>query len=215
MEAKRQLSGVVGIDMLAGPTELLIVADSTASPKKIAADMIAQAEHDEDATAWCITTDHQLVERLPWELEEALARAPRAAVARAALALNGLIVWAPAMQEAVEVVNRRAPEHLEILARDPESIAEGVRHAGAIFLGDDSPEPVGDYLAGPSHVLPTAGTARFASPLGVYDFIKRTSIIRYTRSRFLNDADRVIALAKAEGLPGHAEAVRVRVKDAE
>ena len=114
------------------------------------------------------------------------------------------------MREAIEVANRRAPEHLEIVAEGAERVAGGIRHAGAIFLGDDTPEPVGDYLAGPSHVLPTSGTARYASPLGVYDFVKRTSVIRYTRARLAEDADAIIALAEAEGLYGHAEAVRIR-----
>jgi histidinol dehydrogenase len=117
------------------------------------------------------------------------------------------------MRDAVEVANRRAPEHLEVVAEGAERIAASVRHAGAIFLGDDTPEPVGDYIAGPSHVLPTGGTARFASPLGVYDFIKRTSVVRYTRARLASDADAIIALAEAEGLYGHAEAVRIRTRD--
>jgi histidinol dehydrogenase len=212
-EAKRQVAGLVGIDMLAGPTELVVMADGTADADRVAIDMIAQAEHDEDATAWCVTTDLQLAEAVPGALERALARAPRGAIARTALDRNGLVIWVPSTREAVQVVNLRAPEHLMILTRDPEAVAEGVRHAGAIFLGEDSPEPVGDYIAGPSHVLPTGGTARFASPLGVYDFVKRTSIVWYNRSRLLNDADRIIVLAAAEGLPGHAEAVRVRIRD--
>ncbi|MGH7703549.1 MAG: histidinol dehydrogenase [Gemmatimonadales bacterium] len=214
-EAKHQVAGQVGIDLVAGPTELLIIADSTADPRHIAYDMVAQAEHDEDATAWCITPDQQLADALPAALEAALVQAPRAAVARVALQRHGLVVWVPSLLDAVDVVNLRAPEHLQIVTRDPENLAQGVRHAGAIFLGDDSPEPVGDYIAGPSHVLPTGGTARFSSPLGVYDFVKRTSLIRYTRSRFLNDADRIIALAEAEGLSGHAEAVRVRMQEPE
>jgi histidinol dehydrogenase len=209
-EAKRQVVGQVGIDMIAGPTEVLILADATASPARVAADMIAQAEHDEDAVAWCVTTDPALAERLSVVLVEALERAPRAAIARTALERNGLVVLVPSMREAIEVVNRRAPEHLEIVAEGAERIAKSIRHAGAIFLGDETPEPVGDYLAGPSHVLPTSGTARYASPLGVYDFIKRTSVIRYTRARLAADADAIIALAEAEGLYGHAEAVRVR-----
>jgi histidinol dehydrogenase len=209
-EAKRQVVGQVGIDMIAGPTEILILADATARPARVAADLIAQAEHDEDAVAWCVTTDPGLVEALPAALAEALARAPRAAIARSALERNGLIVLVPSMREAIDVANRRAPEHLEIVAEGAERIAGGIRHAGAIFLGDDTPEPVGDYLAGPSHVLPTSGTARYASPLGVYDFVKRTSVIRYTRARLADDADAIIALAEAEGLYGHAEAVRVR-----
>jgi histidinol dehydrogenase len=209
-EAKRQVVGQVGIDMVAGPTEVLIIADGTASPARIAADLIAQAEHDEDATAWCITTDAAVADAIPGALEAALASAPRAAIARAALERNGLIVVVPSMRDAIEVVNRRAPEHLEILAEGAERIATGVRHAGAIFLGDHTPEPVGDYLAGPSHVLPTGGTARYASPLGVYDFVKRTSIIRYSPERLAADADAIIALAEAEGLYGHAAAVRIR-----
>jgi histidinol dehydrogenase len=209
-EAKRQVVGVVGIDMIAGPTEILIIADATARPARVAADLIAQAEHDEDAVAWCVTTDPSLAEALPAALEAALGRAPRAAIARTALERNGLIVLVPSMREAIEVANRRAPEHLEIVAEGPERVAGGIRHAGAIFLGDDTPEPVGDYLAGPSHVLPTSGTARYASPLGVYDFVKRTSVIRYTRARLAEDADAIIALAEAEGLYGHAEAVRIR-----
>ena len=209
-EAKRQVVGQVGIDMIAGPTEVLIIADGSAWPARIAADMIAQAEHDEDATSWCVTTDAGIADAIPAALEAALAGAPRAAIARAALERNGLVIVVPSMREAIEVANRRAPEHLEILAEGAERIAAGVRHAGAIFLGDYTPEPVGDYLAGPSHVLPTGGTARYASPLGVYDFVKRTSIIRYSAERLAADADAIIALAEAEGLYGHAEAVRVR-----
>ncbi len=209
-EAKRQVVGQVGIDMIAGPTEVLIIADATARADWIAADLIAQAEHDEDATSWCVTTDPLLADALPGALETALARAPRAAIARTALGRNGAIILVPSMREAIEVANRRAPEHLEIMAEGAERIAKSVRHAGAIFLGDETPEPVGDYLAGPSHVLPTGGTARYASPLGVYDFVKRTSVIRYTRARLAGDADALVALAEAEGLYGHAEAVRIR-----
>jgi histidinol dehydrogenase len=210
-EAKRQVVGQVGIDMIAGPTEIVILADATAWPSRVAADLIAQAEHDEDAVSWCVTTDPALAAALPAALEEALAKAPRAAIARTALERNGLIVLVPSMREAVEVVNRRAPEHLEVVTEAAERVASSIRHAGAIFLGDETPEPVGDYLAGPSHVLPTSGTARYASPLGVYDFVKRTSVIRYTRARLAEDADAIIALAEAEGLYGHAEAVRMRV----
>src|SRR5690242_1799004 len=209
-EAKRQVVGQVGIDMIAGPTEVLIIADHTARPDRVAADLIAQAEHDEDAVSWCVTTDPALAEALPAALADALASAPRAAIARTALERNGLIVLVPSMREAIEVANRRAPEHLEIITEGAERVAGGIRHAGAIFLGDDTPEPVGDYLAGPSHVLPTGGTARYASPLGVYDFVKRTSVIRYSRARLAEDAAAIIALAEAEGLYGHAEAVRVR-----
>jgi histidinol dehydrogenase len=201
----------VGIDMIAGPTEVLIIADASARPERVAADMIAQAEHDQDASSWCVSTDADLAEALASELDRALAGAPREAIARAALERNGLIVTAGSMRDAIEVANRRAPEHLQIVAEGAERIASAVRNAGAIFLGDDTPEPVGDYIAGPSHVLPTSGTARYASPLGVYDFVKRTSVIRYSPQRLMKDADAIIALAEAEGLFGHAAAVRVRV----
>ena len=201
-EAKRQVVGRVGIDMIAGPTEVLIIADGTAQPERLAADMIAQAEHDEDATSWCVCTDPDIAEALPAALERALAQAPRAGIARAALERNGLIVIAASMRDAIEVANRRAPEHLQIVADGAERIASSIRNAGAIFLGDDTPEPVGDYIAGPSHVLPTSGTARYASPLGVYDFVKRTSVIRYAPARLQADAAAIIALAEAEGLYG-------------
>ncbi|MGH7628271.1 MAG: histidinol dehydrogenase [Gemmatimonadales bacterium] len=210
-EAKRQVVGQVGIDMIAGPTEVLVLADGSADPACVAADLIAQAEHDEDACAWCVTPDRALADALPQALERALGSTPRAAIARVALERNGLVVLVPSIREAIDVANLRAPEHLEILADGAERIASEIRHAGAIFLGDDTPEPVGDYLAGPSHVLPTAGTARYASPLGVYDFVKRTSVIRYSRPRLEADAVHIIALAEAEGLAGHAHAVRVRM----
>lgn len=210
-EAKRQVAGPVGIDMIAGPTELLVIADSSADPSWVAADLIAQAEHDEDATAWLVTTDRNLAEGVAAAIETHLGRNPRAAIARAALERNGLIVLVPNLADAVTVANLRAPEHLEIVTEDAEAVADGVRYAGAIFLGGDTPEPVGDYIAGPSHVLPTGGTARHASPLGVYDFLRRTSVIRYTRDRLNSDAASIIALAEAEGLYGHAAAVQVRL----
>lgn len=212
-EAKRQLAGLVGIDMIAGPTEVLVIADDAADPVHVAADLIAQAEHDTDATAWLVTTAEPLVDAVDRELVRQLDRAPRAAVAARALQANGLAVLVPDLETAVEVANRKAPEHLELLVREPERLLDGVRHAGAVFLGDASPEPVGDYLAGPSHVLPTGGTARFASPLGVYDFVRRMSVIAYSPARLAGDADHIIALAEAEGLPGHAEAIRRRRDD--
>jgi histidinol dehydrogenase len=210
-EAKRQVVGRVGIDMIAGPTEVVVIADQTARPERVAADLIAQAEHDEDATSWCVTTDPDLAEALPSVLEQTLARTPRGPIARAALERNGLIVFAGSMRDAIEAVNRRAPEHVQVVVEGAERVASSIRNAGAIFLGDDTPEPVGDYIAGPSHVLPTAGTARFASPLGVYDFVKRTSVIRYSPARLAQDAESIIVLAEAEGLYAHAEAVRMRV----
>lgn len=210
-EAKRQVAGEVGIDMLAGPTEILIIADETADVRWVAADLIAQAEHDEDACAWCVTTSVALADALDGELARQVARAPRRAIVEPALRDHGVVVVVPNLDAAVEVANRRAPEHLEILVRDPWPVARRIRHAGAIFVGGASPEPVGDYLAGPSHVLPTGGTARYVSPLGVYDFVKRISVIGYSQEQLARDAAHVIALAEAEGLFGHAEAVRARL----
>jgi len=212
-EAKRQVAGAVGIDMLAGPTEVLVIADRTAAVRHVAADLIAQAEHDEDACAWCVTTSRELADGLDPELERQLARAPRRAIAERALAAHGVLVLVPTLDAALEVANRRAPEHVELLVERPWPLVDAIRHAGAIFVGSYMPEPVGDYVAGPSHVLPTAGTARYVSPLGVYDFVKRISVIAYSRERLQQDAAHIIALAEAEGLPGHAEAVRLRASD--
>src|SRR5438094_916962 len=209
-EAKRQVAGEVGIDMMAGPTEVLIIADGHADVRFIAADMIAQAEHDEDACAWCVTTSTVLADALDNELARQVARAPRKTIVERSLAAHGVVVVVPDLDSAVEVANRRAPEHLEVLTRDPWPVARRIRHAGAIFVGASTPEPVGDYLAGPSHVLPTSGTARYVSPLGVYDFVKRISVIGYSEWQLEQDAAHIIALAEAEGLFGHAEAVRVR-----
>jgi histidinol dehydrogenase len=211
-EAKRQAVGRVGIDSIAGPTEVLVLADHTAMPARVAADLVAQAEHDEDACAWCVTTSSALAEALPAALEHAVARAPRGAIARASLERNGLVVEVPSIDVAVEVSDLRAPEHLQIIMADARAVSARIHHAGAIFLGDLTPEPVGDYVAGPSHVLPTAGTARYASPLGVPDFTKRTSIIAYSAERLRQDAPHIMALAEAEGLAGHAEAIRVRTR---
>jgi histidinol dehydrogenase len=209
-EAKRQVAGAVGIDMLAGPTEVLIIADESADPRYVAADLIAQAEHDEDATAWCVTTSPALAAALDAEVARQVTRSPRKAIVERALTAHGTVVLVPDLDAALEVANRRAPEHLELLVADPWPLANRVRHAGAVFVGRTTPEPVGDYLAGPSHVLPTGGTARYVSPLGVYDFVKRISVISYSSERLAEDAGAIIALAEAEGLFGHAEAVRIR-----
>ena len=212
-EAKRQLAGggIVGIDMLAGPTEVLVIADEAGDVRAVAADLIAQAEHDEDASAWCVTTSARLADALPGELARQVARSPRRVIVERSLADHGVVVVVPDLDAAVEVANRRAPEHVELLVGgDPWPLVERIRHAGAIFVGGATPEPVGDYVAGPSHVLPTAGTARYVSPLGVYDFVKRTSVIAYAPQRLAQDAEHIIALAEAEGLFGHADAVRIR-----
>jgi histidinol dehydrogenase len=210
-EAKRQVTGEVGIDMLAGPTEVLVIADQSAGVDRVAADLIAQAEHDADACAWCVTTSAALADALDAELEGQLARAPRRAIAEESLRRHGVVVVVPTLEAAVHVANLRAPEHLELLVAAPWPLVDAIRHAGAIFVGGSTPEPVGDYIAGPSHVLPTGGTARYVSPLGVYDFVKRISVIAYSREQLEADAAHIIALAEAEGLFGHAEAIRTRL----
>jgi histidinol dehydrogenase len=212
-EAKRQVFGQVGIDMVAGPTEVLILADETADPDRVALDLIAQSEHDEDAGAWLATTSPALAAAIPAALERALATAPRAEIARASLRTNGLVILVRNREDLADVANLRAAEHLEIVTRDPEVLATMVRHAGAIFLGEATPEPIGDYVAGPSHVLPTGGTARYASPLGVYDFLKRSSVVRYSAARLAEDGPHAVVLAKAEGLFGHAAAVQCRLEE--
>lgn len=209
-EAKRQVFGAVDIDMVAGPSEILVIADDTADPVHVAADLIGQAEHDPDAIAWLVTTSQAVADAVPGELERLLERNPRRDVARAALEANGAIVVVGSLDDAAAVADLRAPEHLELLVAEPMVLAGRIRNAGAIFLGPNSPEPMGDYFAGPNHVLPTGGSARFASPLGVYDFVKRTSLIGLSPARLRRDAPHVIRLAESEGLFGHAEAVRVR-----
>ncbi|MQA92602.1 MAG: histidinol dehydrogenase [Gemmatimonas sp.] len=211
-EAKRQVFGQVDIDIIAGPSEILVIADGSADPVHVAADLIGQAEHDPDAIAWLVTNDEGLAAAVPDALDDLLARNPRREIAQTSLQQNGLIVIVPDLSAAAAVANLRAPEHLELLVAEPLQLAGGIRNAGAIFLGGHTPEPVGDYFAGPSHVLPTGGTARWASPLGVYDFVKRTSIIGYSRERLERDGPEVIRLAESEHLAGHAEAVRVRLQ---
>ncbi len=210
-EAKRQVFGRVDIDMVAGPSEILVIADELADARHIAADLIGQAEHDPDAIAWLVTTCAAHLTEVPREIERLLESNPRRDVARAALEANGALVQVPDLAAAAALADLRAPEHLELLVMEPLVLAGRIRNAGAIFLGSWSPEPVGDYFAGPNHVLPTGGTARFASPLGVYDFVKRTSLIGYSPERFRSDAADVVRLAESEGLHGHAEAVRARL----
>lgn len=210
-EAKRQVFGRVDIDMVAGPSEILVIADETAHPLHVAADLIGQAEHDPDAISWLVTNSESLAAAVPAALDRLLAENPRREIARASLRENGLILVVPSLEAAARAADLRAPEHLELLVRDPLSLAGKIRNAGAIFLGGSSPEPVGDYFAGPNHVLPTGGTARWASPLGVYDFLKRTSLIGYSEERLRADAADVIRFAESEGLHGHAAAVRVRM----
>jgi histidinol dehydrogenase len=212
-EAKRQVYGQVDIDMVAGPSEILVIADHTADPRRVAADLIGQAEHDPDAISWLVTTSAALADRVPEAVQALLADNPRRDIARQALEANGLVAIVGTLEDAAALADLRAPEHLELLVERPMELAGAIRNAGAIFLGDSSPEPVGDYIAGPNHVLPTSGTARWASPLGTYDFLKRTSLIGYSPARLAADGPDIVRLAEAEGLHGHAEAVRVRIEE--
>lgn len=208
--AKKLLFGVVGIDAIAGPSEIVIVADHTARADFVAADLLAQAEHGEDASAVQITTDHALAERVAEELELQIESLPRRAIAQSSLENYGAVVLVDTLDEACGLVNELAPEHVEIITSDDEAVAAKIKHAGAIFFGAYTPEAVGDYLAGPNHVLPTGRTARFSSALGVYDFVKRTSLLRYSKSAFQSVADNVSALAHSEGLAAHARSVTIR-----
>ena len=211
-EAKRLVSGMVRIDMIAGPSEVLIVTDDTADVEHVAADMLAQAEHDTLALAVVVTTDRALAEALPAELERQLATLARQDIARTALADRGVILIAADLDEAIDLANDIAIEHLELSIADPWSRLPQIRHAGAIFLGGHTPEAAGDYLAGPNHVLPTMGTARFASALGVETFLKKSSIISYSARALAADSDHIQRLANLEGLTAHANSVAVRVR---
>lgn len=210
-EAKRQVAGLVRIDMIAGPSEVLIVADDSAAAASVAADMLAQAEHDPLALAILITTHEPLAKAVLAELDRQLPGLSRAQIARKALADRGVILLAADLEEAIEVANRIAIEHLELMLADPWAQIPHIRHAGAIFLGHHTPEAVGDYLAGPNHVLPTMGTARFASALGVETFLKKSSLISYSAQALAADAEHIIRLAKLEGLTAHAGSVAVRL----
>ncbi|MFD2171967.1 histidinol dehydrogenase [Tumebacillus lipolyticus] len=209
--AKQEVFGKVAIDMIAGPSEVMIVADDSADPDYVAADMLAQAEHDPRAAAICVTPSPALADRVARALAVQIERLPRKEIAAESLAARGAIVLTDDLEQAFALVDRMAPEHLELLVEDALSWAGRVENAGAIFVGPYSPEPVGDYFAGPNHTLPTAGTARFSSPLSVDDFIKKSSLICYGKESLLRNGHHVIALAEAEGLTAHAQAIRVRL----
>ncbi len=208
--AKKEVYGHCDIDMLAGPSEILIVADETADPVYTAADMLSQAEHDPLACSIVITDCAELAEKIAKEAERQLAKLPRQEIAKASLDRNGLIVIAEDIRQAIEFANVSAPEHMELLTREPFQLLPYVRHAGAVFLGAYSPEPLGDYFAGPNHVLPTGGTARYYSVLNVETFMKRTSIISYTQPALAAVSEDIIRLAETEGLDAHANAIRLR-----
>jgi histidinol dehydrogenase len=210
--AKKYVFGHVAIDCLAGPSEIVVVADDSAHPDYLALDMIAQAEHS-PGVAILVTWYAPLLDEVATALDKQLARLERGDLARESLERYGALVLAPDKKEALRCVNMLAPEHLHIQTRDPEAFADDVQHAGAIFLGPFTPVAVGDYAAGPSHVLPTGGTARFASGLNANDFRKRTSILRFTRNGLKEIAEDVIYMAKLEGLTAHAASVEVRAND--
>lgn len=210
-EAKRQVSGMVRIDMIAGPSEVLIVADKTARAANVAADMLAQAEHDPLALAILVTTHEPLAEEVLAELERQLPTLDRRDIATQSLTDKGVIIIATDLEEAIELANAIAIEHLELMIADPWATLPHIRHAGAIFMGSNTPEAAGDYFAGPNHVLPTMGTARFASALGVETFLKKSSIISYSEKALIADSDHIMRLARLEGLDGHANSVAVRL----
>ncbi|MDF1524923.1 MAG: histidinol dehydrogenase [bacterium] len=209
--AKKVVFGDVDIDMIAGPSEILVLADSTADPVLAAADLLSQAEHDPLAYPIFVTDDEDMLNRTVEEIRRQLELLPRQDIARQSLDSRGYLLLAGNMEQAISVVNRVAIEHLELMVTDPEKTLDSIENAGAIFLGMYTAEALGDYMAGPNHVLPTGGTARFFSPLGVYDFIKRSSIIWYDREAFLEKAGMVAQFARLEGLEAHARAVDLRV----
>lgn len=210
--AKKLVMGEVGIDMLAGPSEVLVLADETAVPEFVAIDLMAQAEHDPRAACYLVTTDATLPGRVDFALEALIAASPRAEVVRRSLEDNGLVVVCPDIDVAIDVSNTVAPEHLEVATADPFELLGSLRNAGAIFLGHWTCESLGDYVAGPNHVLPTGGTARFSGPLSVDDFVKKTSVLSYSREALEMDGPTVLTIAKAEGLDAHAQAVRMRLE---
>lgn len=209
-EAKKQVFGQVGIDLIAGPSEILVLADNGGDPAVVAADMLSQAEHDKMATAVLITTDDFLAERVAEQIEVQLAKLPREEIARESIETNGKIIVADSMDEAVELANELAPEHLELYLEDAESYADKITNAGSVFVGRNCPEALGDYFAGPNHTLPTAGTARYASPLTVDDFTKKMSLTYYTEEALEYAKDKVALLARQEGLEGHARSILSR-----
>ncbi len=210
--AKKLVAGEVGIDLLAGPSEILVIADQGANPDYLAADLLSQAEHDAMASAILVTTESSVANKTRQSLGRQVQQLPRSQIARQSLDNYGAIFLVADLETAMELANRIAPEHLELQILDPWPCLGKITHAGAIFLGDYTPEAVGDYFAGPNHVLPTAGTARFASALGVENFLKRTSVIAYSRAAFEKDAAAILRLAELEGLEAHAASVRVRLK---
>lgn len=211
--AKRMVFGKVAIDMVAGPSEILIIADESANPAFIAADLLSQAEHDRLSSSVLVTDSKAVGEAVVGELEKQLSQLSREDIARTSIDNNGKIIITETMDEAIELANAYAPEHLELAVKEPMSLLDRIKHAGSVFLGHYTPEPLGDYFAGPNHTLPTSGTARFSSPLGVDDFVKRTSFISYSKAA-LNKVSNIVAdFAEREGLTAHANSITIRFAD--
>ena len=212
-EAKKQVFGLVSIDMIAGPSEILIVADGASNPRHLAADLLSQAEHDKLASAVLVTESEALAKAVRAELEIQIPALERSEIARASIDRNGKVIVAENLLQAIEIANEIAPEHLELCVDNPFDYLGLIRHAGSIFLGRNCPEALGDYLAGPNHTLPTSGTAKFASPLGVDDFVKKTQFTYYTRQALENVARDVAYFAEQEGLTAHAKSAVIRMED--
>ena len=211
-EAKRQVFGRVGIDSIAGPSEVLIVCDKTANPEHVAIDLLSQAEHDEQAQPILITDSHEIAAKVEISINNLLRDLPRAKIARSSWFNNGAIIFVKNMEEAIEIVNFIAPEHLELIFKNAKNFINKIKNAGAIFIGPNTPEAIGDYIAGPNHVLPTSGTAKFSSGLGVIDFYKRTTIVNCNKKNLNIIGKHAITLAKAEGLEAHAKSILLRIK---
>ncbi|PWM27914.1 MAG: histidinol dehydrogenase [Oscillospiraceae bacterium] len=210
-EAKKQVYGQVSIDMIAGPSEILIIADSTCNPKFVAADLLSQAEHDKNASAVLVTDSMKLAEMVSDEIESQISELPRYEIARSSIDVNGKIIVAENnIKLAIDIANEIAPEHLELCVDNPFDYLDSIKHAGSVFLGKNCPEALGDYFAGPNHTLPTSGTARFSSPLSVDDFIKKTQITYYTPEALAKAADKIAYFASKEGLEAHAKSATVR-----
>lgn len=208
--AKKAVFGTVSIDMVAGPSEILVIADETCNPKYVAADMLSQAEHDKMASSILITNSSSLAKEVQVELEVQIPLLPRAEICRASIDNNGKIIVVNDIKDAIDTANAIAPEHLELCVHEPFMYLNDIKNAGSIFLGKNVPEALGDYFAGPNHTLPTMGTARFSSPLGVDDFIKKSSFIYYTEDALKKDKDKIVSFAKREGLDAHAKSISIR-----
>lgn len=209
-EAKKQVFGTVAIDMIAGPSEILVIADGKSNPAHVAADLLSQAEHDKLASAVLVTDSEALAQAVSEELEKQLPQLPRAEIARASIENNGKIIVADSLMDGISIANEIAPEHLELMVDDPFTYLDAIQNAGSIFLGRSCPEALGDYFAGPNHTLPTSGTARFSSALGVDDFVKKSQFTYYTAQALENAADKIRYFAEKEGLQAHGRSVMIR-----